>query len=134
MVQQTTSEQTLNVEKVLSTEDILQVQALVRGVVAEQGIVEKAVALVRASRPDDDSPDFVRHFLRWGAGPRASQYILLGAKARAILQGRTHVDLEDVRAVAGPVLRHRLVTNFHAESEGVSTDEIVNRLLGNVLK
>jgi MoxR-like ATPase len=75
------------------------------------------------------APEFVRQYVMWGAGPRASQYLVLGAKARAILQGRYYVSQEDIRAVALPVLRHRIKTNFNADAEGVSTDDIVRRLI-----
>jgi MoxR-like ATPase len=88
------------------------------------------VELVTKTRPGNpDAPQFIKDWIRWGAGPRASQYLILGAKARAILGGRHTPDIDDVRAVARPVLRHRLVTNFSAEAEGISTVEIVNKLL-----
>jgi len=86
--------------------------------------------LVRLTRPDEESaPKFVKEWIEWGAGPRASQYLILGAKARCILDGRPTPEIEDVKAVAVPVLRHRLVTNFNAEADGVSSVEIVRRLL-----
>ena len=85
--------------------------------------------LVRATRPDqDDSPDFVKEYLTWGAGPRACQALLMGAKANALLEGRFNASIEDIRYVAFPVLRHRLVTSFSAESDGVTTDKIISDL------
>src|SRR5581483_12137784 len=89
-----------------------------------------AADLVRATRPRDAAaPKFVKELLSWGAGPRASQYLILGGKARAILHGRLHVTTEDIREVAYPVLRHRLVTTFNADAEGVTTDDIIDRLI-----
>jgi MoxR-like ATPase len=89
--------------------------------------------LVRTTRPDEDhAPDFVRDYISWGAGPRAGQYLILGAKARAILEGRFHVTTEDIKSVAHPVLRHRIVTTFQANSEGVSPDDVVDQLLDEV--
>jgi len=93
-------------------------------------VVEYAVTLARKTRPNaDGAPKFINDWISWGAGPRASQYLILGAKTRAILDGRPTPDIDDVRAVAKPVLRHRIVTNFAAEAEGVNALEIVNRLL-----
>ena len=80
-------------------------------------------------REKGDVPDFIRDYVSWGAGPRASQYLVLAAKARAVLHGRYHVSTEDIRAVAGPVLRHRIITNFNAEAEGLKPDDIVKRLI-----
>ena len=77
-------------------------------------------------------PDFIRDYVSWGAGPRASQYLVLAAKARAVLHGRYHVSTDDIRAVAGPVLRHRIITNFNAEAEGIKPDDIVNRLIETI--
>ncbi len=86
--------------------------------------------LVRATRPDEaDAPDFIKEYLSWGAGPRAGQYLILGGKARAVLAGRFHVTTEDIRAIAHPVFRHRLLTNFHADTENLSTDNIIGMLL-----
>ncbi len=96
-------------------------------------MIRHAVELARRSRPKSPgAPDFVDRYLAWGAGPRASQYLVLAAKARAILGGRFAAEIEDVRAVARPVLRHRLIPNFHAEAEGLSSAEIVERLLETV--
>jgi MoxR-like ATPase len=96
-------------------------------------VVRYAVKLVRATRPTEPgAPDFVQRWLSWGAGPRASQYLILGAKTRAVLHGRYAPGVDDVRAVAPAVLRHRLVTNFNAEADGVKSDRIVSDLLAAV--
>lgn len=116
--------------KVLSPERIRALQELVLRVPVADSVVRFAVELVRRSRPKGDgSPDFVQQYLSWGAGPRASQYLVLGAKARAILDGRFAATVDDVRALAKPVLRHRVLTNFHAEAEGVTSASIIDRLL-----
>jgi MoxR-like ATPase len=120
------------VQRVVSGDEILAMQELVLKVPAAGYIVRYASRLTRASRPssnDSPVPDFVKKYVAWGAGPRAGQNLILAAKARAILHGRPYVALEDVRAVAAPVLRHRVMVNYHAEAEGVTPDEIVTRLL-----
>ena len=92
-----------------------------------------ALALARQTRPNrEDAPAFIRDYVSWGAGPRASQYLVLGGKARAVIQGRFYVSEDDIQAVAYPVLRHRILTNFNAEAEGVKPDEIVRRLIEHV--
>ena len=107
-----------------------------REVPAAENAVDFAARLVRASRPAGDPadgvPEFVRQWVRWGAGPRAGQSLLLGAKARALLEGRAVVALDDIEAVALPVLRHRILLNFQAEADGIEADAIVSRLLGAV--
>ncbi len=108
----------------------MEIQSLVRKVPVSENVLAYAVRLARASR--EGAIEGVGEYLSWGAGPRAGQYLVLGAKARAVMQSRTTPDIEDVRAVAYPVLRHRLVTNFHAEADGVTTDELVRRLLDTV--
>jgi len=116
--------------KVLSPQRILELQELVLRVPAADHVVRYAVALVRASRPGaPTAPDFVTEYLAWGAGPRASQYLVLAAKARAILEGRYAAAVEDVRELARPTLKHRLVTNFHAEAAGVRSLAVVDRML-----
>jgi MoxR-like ATPase len=96
-------------------------------------VIYYALALVRRTRKDQsDAADFVRQYVTWGAGPRASQYLILGAKAHAALQGREFAGTDDVRAVAASVLRHRIITNFNAEADGISTDEIVRQLIETV--
>ena len=108
---------------------MLALQARVRDVHLGEDLLAWIARLVRASRPGGASPESavpeeVRKYVRWGAGPRASQYLVLGAKARALTSGRYHVSFEDIRAMAHPVLRHRVLTNFHAQSEGISTDRV----------
>ncbi|MCH7839983.1 MAG: MoxR family ATPase [Planctomycetes bacterium] len=121
------------VNQVLSREDILRFQQLVRRVPAAPDIIRHALDLVRATRPNEpNSPPFIQKMVSWGAGPRAVQALLLGGKARAVLKGRTHVSAEDIRALAHPVLRHRIVTNFSAEAEGFTTDRIVDELLSSL--
>jgi MoxR-like ATPase len=133
IVKRTTSGESAEVIKVLSAEDIVFYQGLVRRVPVSDNVISYAVNLVTNTRPNEPiAPKFIKDWIRWGAGPRASQYLILGAKARAILAGRPMPDLDDVRAVARPVLRHRLVTNFSAEAEGVSTVDIVDKLLEHV--
>jgi MoxR-like ATPase len=115
---------------VASGEEIERLHGVVRDVPAADNVVDFASQLVRATRPvGEEAPEFVRKWVRWGAGPRAGQALLLGAKARALLEGRTVVDFEDIRAVALPVLRHRVLLNFQAEADGIDADEIVRRLL-----
>ncbi|MFQ5649710.1 MAG: AAA family ATPase [bacterium] len=130
IVKSTTSAYEANVNAMLNAEEILKLQKLVRRVPVADQVIDYAVALVRKTRPTyTHAPEFVREWIRWGAGPRASQYLILAAKTRAILSGRPTPEIEDVKATARPVLRHRLVTNFNAEAEGVGTVDIVNRLL-----
>ena len=132
IVKNTTSPLTAKLETVMSGEDIVRFQELVRRVPVADNVISYAVQLVTRTRPTEESaPQFIKDWLRWGAGPRASQYLILGAKTRAILTGRPMPDIEDVRAVARPVLRHRLVTNFSAEADGVSSVEIIDRLLND---
>jgi MoxR-like ATPase len=129
IVEMTTSTQQTKVERVLSATDILEMQDLVRKVPVAPYVIRYAMKFTRLTRKDKgEVPDFIRDYVTWGAGPRASQYLVLGAKARAVLHGRYYVSCEDIRAVAAPVLRHRIITNFNAEAEGVKPDEIVRRL------
>jgi MoxR-like ATPase len=119
-----------DIEPVLSGDQILNLQRLVRRVPVTDHVISYTLALVRQTRVGEPGvPKFVRDWLAWGAGPRAVQYLILGAKARALLHGRTHVQSEDISALAYPVLRHRILTNFTAASEGVTTDVVVERLL-----
>ena len=129
IVERTTAGGAPELSPVLGRQDIVELQALVRRIPASEQLVEYAVRLARASRPGEDAPDFVRDFVSWGAGPRAAQYLVLGAKSLAALEGRPVPEIEDVRTVARPVLRHRLVTNFNAEAEGIRPDDLVSRLL-----
>ena len=131
IVRQTTATFSPQVEKILTQDDILSLQQTVRKVPVADHVIRYAMQLVRLTRRGQggDVPDFVTKYVSWGAGPRASQYLILGAKARAMLHGRAYVSTDDVRAIAAPVLRHRIVTNFNAEADGVTTDEIVRRLI-----
>jgi len=130
IVKSTTSAYQAELKVVLQREQILELQDLVRRVPVSDHVVDFAVKLVRKTRPNfDGAPKFVQDWISWGAGPRASQYLILAAKTRAILDGRPTPEIEDVKAVTKPVLRHRLVTNFNAEADGVGTVEIVERLL-----
>jgi MoxR-like ATPase len=114
---------------VLNKDAILDIQRTVRKVIVARPVTAYAVKLVRATRPgSEEAPDFVKKYLAWGAGPRACQALLLGGKAHALLDGRVHVSTEDIRYVARPVLRHRLATSFRAESDGVTSDHIVEKL------
>ncbi|MGH7200600.1 MAG: AAA family ATPase [Planctomycetaceae bacterium] len=129
IVRQTTTEERPGVERVLSYEDVTNMQAIVRKVPVADHVIRYAMQFARLTRRQKgDVPDFIEQYVSWGAGPRASQYLILGAKARSMLHGRTYVSTEDVRAVAAPVLRHRIITNFNAEAEGVTSDAIVRRL------
>jgi MoxR-like ATPase len=125
----TTSGERPTLDALLDRRDILHLQNIVRKVLVARSVTKYAVKLVRATRPQtDEAPDFIKKYLTWGAGPRAYQALLLGAKANALIDGRVHVSTEDIRYVALPVMRHRLVTNFTAESDGVSTDHLVTKL------
>ncbi|MBN1911697.1 MAG: MoxR family ATPase [Pirellulales bacterium] len=133
IVQATTQSADQEVTPVLQGKDILWIQQLVRQVPASQHMVDYAVDLARATRPKEpDSPAFVKNWLAWGAGPRAAQNMILGAKARAILQGRFAVSAADIRHVAPPVLRHRIFTNFNADAEGIDTERVVRQILETV--
>jgi len=117
---------------VATGDDIERMHSTVRDVPAAENAVNYAARLVRATRPlagQAETPDFVRKWVRWGAGPRAGQALLLGAKARALLEGRSVVALEDIRAVAPPVLRHRVLVNFQAEADGIDAEGIVAKLV-----
>ncbi|MBL8899845.1 MAG: MoxR family ATPase [Planctomycetes bacterium] len=131
----TTEQSHVELQKVLTGQEILRIQELVRGVVVSNHAIDYALRLARATRvrgKDAGALPSVKEWLSWGAGPRASQFLVLGAKARAALQGRAHVEPADIAAVAHPVLRHRIVTNFHAEAEGITSDVIVDRLLKEI--
>jgi MoxR-like ATPase len=118
---------------VLAREEILGLQALVRKIPAARHMVEYATRLARATRPGEaDAPEFVKQWLAWGAGPRASLFMIVAAKARAALRGRFYVSIEDIQAVAKPVLRHRIIPNFAAQSEGLSSDDIVDKLMAAI--
>ena len=129
IVQTTTSGSEAALKPIIPKDQLLAYQELVRRVPVAENVVEYAVDLVGKTRPKDDGvPDFVNEWIDWGAGPRASQYLILGAKGRAVLDGRPTPDISDVNELALPVLRHRLITNFNAEAEGVNVDDIILKL------
>jgi MoxR-like ATPase len=129
----TTSTLHSDVQSVLSGDDILRLQQMVRRVPAAPHVIHYALRLVRATRVHEgEVPKFVTDWVSWGAGPRGLQYLLLGGKARAMLNGRFYVTTEDIKAVAHPVLRHRVITNFNAESSGITSDKVIDRLLVDV--
>ena len=141
IVKSTTSNTSVSLQPILASEEVIRLQKLVRGVPVANDVVDYAVAISGYSRPEtvsqrtgiaDIRAHEVHRFIRYGASPRASQYLILGAKARAVLQGRFHVDFDDVKAMAPAVLRHRLVLNFHARTEGIDADEIICRILNQV--
>lgn len=132
IVRTTTSAYSSEASIVMKAQEVLDLQDLVRRVPVADTVIAYAVRLARATRPLAGSPEYIRNWVSWGAGPRASQYLVLGAKTRAILYGRPTPSLEDIQAVARPVLRHRIVTSFTAEAEGVSTLDIVDKLLKDV--
>ncbi len=129
----TTSGTAATVETVLKAQDLLTLSQLVRQVPIAETIARYAVRLVQRTRPDHpEAPDFVRKWISWGAGTRASQNLILGAKARALLKGRLHVACEDIRAVAAPTLRHRILTSFQADADHVDSEQLIERLLASV--
>ena len=130
VVERTTGSAAITIRPVLDSAAILSIQRLVRRIPVSKGLVRAAVSLARMTRPSDSqAPPFIKEYIEWGAGPRASQYLVLGAKARAAMEGRPMADLDDVRSVAASVLRHRLVTNFSAEAAERSSESIVTELL-----
>jgi MoxR-like ATPase len=148
IVEQTTSTHVPQIDRVLSATDILEMQDIVRKVPVAPYVIRYAMKFTRLTRKgsrvglektpggarpkEAEVPDFIRDYVTWGAGPRATQFLILAAKARAVLHGRYYVSCEDVRAVAAPVLRHRIITNFNAEAEGIKPDDIVRRLIDRV--
>jgi MoxR-like ATPase len=129
----TTTQFEPSVDELLSAEDILKIQDLVRRVPAAPHVVHYALRLVRATRVHEgEHPDFITEWVSWGAGPRAVQFLLLGGKARAVLNGRFFVTTDDIKAVAHPVLRHRVITNFNAESNGITSDKVIDRLIDEI--
>jgi len=133
IVQSTTRDQDQQLRMVIAARAILQLQGIVRQMPVSDHVVTYATRLVRASRPRNaNAPKFIKDWVSWGAGPRAGQYLILGAKARAILDGRLNVSCDDVRSMVAPVFRHRIFTNFNADAEGVSVEDIVKRLLETV--
>jgi MoxR-like ATPase len=129
IVKNTTAEYMPDVKPVIAGKEIIRYQDLIRRVPVAENVINYAVNLVRSSRPEKGSHDFIKNYISYGAGPRASQYLILGAKSRAALSGRYTPDIDDIKAVAQPVLRHRLVTNFNAEADGISSTKLVEMLL-----
>ena len=130
IVLSTTSALEPQLDIIMSGADILRLQEIIRKVPAAEHVVRYAVELVRSTRPNDGTcPDSIKSWISWGAGPRASQYLVLGAKARAVMYGRYHISCEDIRAVSKPVLRHRILTSFNAEADGIDSLHIIDELL-----
>ena len=130
VVRNTTANRKVDLRKILTAEEILFFQQLVRNIPVTDNVLEYAVSLAAKTRPNTETAtEEVNKFLSWGAGPRASQYLVLGAKCHAAISGKYSPDIEDVQAVAEPILRHRIVRNYKAEAEGVSTEDIIKRLL-----
>jgi MoxR-like ATPase len=130
IVKRTTSDVEIQITATLDAERIAKLSRIVRKVPVADHVARYALQLARLTRPQTEvAPDFVREYVMWGAGPRASQNLVLGAKARAVLRGRYYVSSEDIQAVALPVMRHRIKTNFNADAEGVSSDDVIRRLL-----
>jgi MoxR-like ATPase len=133
ILRSTTGTVDAEIQRVLDAERVLTLQRWVREVPVADNVLRYAASLVRATRPGDPTAiDDVKRWIRWGAGPRAGQALILGAKARALLAGRFHATPDDVRRVAAPVLRHRILVNFHAEAEGVDADRVIARLLDTI--
>ena len=130
VVKTTTSDETPEVNALFDAHEILEVQHLVRRIPVADNVVEYAVRLVNNTRPVQESAtDFVKQYIDWGAGPRASQNLILGAKAHAAINGKFSPDIEDVRAIAMGILRHRIIKNYKAEAEGISVEDIIEKLL-----
>jgi MoxR-like ATPase len=133
ILRRTTEDRETEVRAILGAAEIFELQNIVRRVPIADAVLDYALRLTRLTRlTTGDAPDWIKEWLQWGAGPRASQNLVLGAKARALLHGRFYVSAEDIRAVARPVLRHRLITSFAAEAEGITTDTVIERLLEEV--
>jgi MoxR-like ATPase len=133
IVRMTTTSAQAELSAVLDGAAIVELQHIIRRVPVADHVINYAMRLVRATRVHEAGvPDFIRDYLSWGAGPRACQYLILGGKCRAVLHGRFHVSTEDIQAVARPVLRHRIVTNFNADAEGFTPDKIVEKLLATI--
>ena len=132
VVTRTTAQAGPDIAPLFSGEDVLQFHEIIRKVPIAEELVRHAVRLASASRPrQSETPDFINEWVSWGAGTRAGQFLVLGAKARALLKGRAHVTLEDIQALAEPVLRHRILLNYRAEAEGVTVESVVKRLLSS---
>ncbi|MDD4960739.1 MAG: MoxR family ATPase [Candidatus Marinimicrobia bacterium] len=129
IVVRTTSAQTIQLQKVIGRETLLEIQQIVKALPVAEHIVDFGVNLVRATRPEDSNIKAVHDYVRWGAGPRASQYLIIAAKTRAALHGKVTPDEEDIKAVSTQVLRHRILRNFKAEADGVSVDDLIGELI-----
>ena len=133
VVQQTTADSSEKIQPLFNAEDVLRFNAMVRKVPIAEDVVRYAVRLTATSRPhQENTPDFVNEWISWGAGLRAAQFLVLGAKARTLIQGRSHVETSDIQALAAPVLRHRVLVNYRAEAEGITTQKIISQLLDHV--
>jgi MoxR-like ATPase len=129
IVETTTSEYKAELEKVLSANEIIKFQQLVRKVPVSDNVVEFAVNIANKTRPTNgNSPQFIKDWITWGAGPRASQYLILAAKTKAVIEGRFTPNIDDVRFAMLPVLRHRIITNFSAEAEGIKSVNVIDKL------
>ncbi len=129
----TTRNEKVDVNNILSARAIVNLQKLVSSVAVSEHIVKYVAHVVRATRPSDETaPEFIRKLVDWGAGPRAGQFLINGGKALAAMDGRFSVAIDDVRNIAIPVLRHRVSTSFQAQAEGMSTEDIINRLLDEI--
>ena len=132
IVQETTTEKTVTTEVVLTTDEILYFQNLIRKIPVPENVYNYAVSMVAKTRPNTaHATEWTNEYLTWGAGPRASQYLIIGAKCHAVLSGKYSPDIEDIRAVATAVLRHRIVRNYKAEAEGINVEDFIQRLLDN---
>jgi MoxR-like ATPase len=129
VLNRTTGAQKADIKAVISAEEILQAQALVRQVNISEDLIKYVSQLIRSTRPDTTEVDYIKEWVRWGAGPRAGQALILTAKARALLKGRYSVIMEDLQTMAAPVLRHRILLNFKAEAENITTDMVTAELL-----
>jgi MoxR-like ATPase len=129
VVKSTTSGTSVEVKNVMTADEITLYQQLVRKIPVADNVIEYAVRLASKTRNNPDAPEVVKNYISWGAGPRASQYLVIGAKCHALLRGKFSPDMEDVNAIALPILRHRIVRNYKAEAEGYSVEKIVEALL-----
>ncbi|HYG36580.1 MAG TPA: MoxR family ATPase, partial [Clostridia bacterium] len=133
VVARTTAVTPASIQAVFTGEDVLRFHEIVRRVPIAEEIVRYAVRIAAASRPrQNGTPDFINGWVSWGAGTRAGQFLVLGAKARALLKGRAHVNVEDIQTLAYPTLRHRILLNYRAEAEGITVEEVIRRLLESV--
>ena len=131
----TSSGEKPDVRKVLSAKAIINLQKLVSSVAVSEYVIKYVSALVRATRPEDDSaPSFVKELINWGAGPRAGMFLISGGKAMAAMDGRFSVSIDDIRRVAPAVLRHRISTNFQAQAEGMTIENIISKMLKDLIK